>query len=746
MYLLESNKNKKENNVLINNNNTNDDNDNENENLKKNIDENIDYNKEYDEESKYIENENNFYNFGDELLQFRSLEIEKLINSLLDLKSAFILTSEDRKLNSIIDYSFSEEIFNGINNKEGSFLCKSNIGNLQGQQMEYDKAIYHLAISLLDTKLQRFFNSNISDELDESDFLLNKMFYSFSKDIIKEKTNKLMEKQMNNTKDDFSQKDIGILINTRYCRLIYFYYIFFKNLQKLNKSNDNKIQEQFMNTTFHTINYYHKIIIQYIFLSYIKNDFVKIGESILNYLEFLIKFKFKELDEEKDVLEMNNRNHPKFIDKQDYKKKIFDKIIDWFMLFDDYISYVKDNSSLGDIKSFLDDYSKSLNSENNEYNIESQSILLFRINMQKYDFLKAKFCLACGNHIDALFYFIRASKRNSIVIDGLIKKKSLKHIYKLFMKMKIKYKDLALTSLYMEKEIKEYFENKDRINNKKFNLDEKIVNKVRRSKSMNSITFGDEIENIKNNILLDVGECDTKTQKDIIVIIDLNIYISNDEDNLYIKTYKIDSFIEQTQLILNTHLSNNDRLCVLIYTNDYKMICPLVEINKIDINSFSKDLIHYKDMFTNEIIEIEEFNEKINELKEIKNIGFNIGESNVDEFLLKDESLEFSDQDEKNYDKINILVTTINYANNYSKMKEEGKNEKYIILFTDLINLNFQEEKQIEIEKNIGNIKENKDIRFLLIGKIKIKNLDNEQNDNIQNENNLEDLILSKFS
>ena len=77
-------------------------------------------------------------------------------------------------------------------------------------------------------------------------------------------------------------------------------------------------------------------------------------------------------------------------------------------------------------------------------------------------------------------------------------------------------------------------------------------------------------------------------------------------------------------------------------------------------------------------------------------------------------------------------------------MKEEGKNEKYIILFTDLINLNFHEEKQIEIEKNIGNIKENKDIRFLLIGKIKIKNLDNEQNDNILNENNLEDLILSK--
>ena len=48
-----------------------------------------------------------------------------------------------------------------------------------------------------------------------------------------------------------------------------------------------------MNTNFHTINYYHKIIIQYIYLSYVKNDLVKIEESILDYIEFLIKFKYK---------------------------------------------------------------------------------------------------------------------------------------------------------------------------------------------------------------------------------------------------------------------------------------------------------------------------------------------------------------------------------------------------------------------------------------------------------------------
>ena len=462
-------------------------------------------------------------------------------------------------------------------------------------------------------------------------------------------------------------------------------------------------------------------------------------------MEFLIKFKFKVSEEEKVVLKINNRNHSKFIDKQNYKKKIFDKIIDWFILFDDYIYYVRNNSSLDDIKSFLNDYSKSLNSENNEYNLESQSILLFRINIQKYDFLKAKFCLACGNYIDALFYFIRASKKSSIVIDGLIKKKSLKHIYKILMKMKIKYNDLSLRNLRMEKEIKEYFENKYKFYNKKYKIGKKITERARKSNSINSITFGEEIENIKNNILSDFGECNAKTEKDIIIIIDLNIYISNYEDNLFAKTYKIDSFIEQTQLILNTYLSNNDRFCVLVYTDEYKMICPLMKVNQIDINIFSKDLIQYKNMILNENFEVDEFDEKINEIQDNNNNpAFNIGENNIDEFDSNDNSLDLSEQEDKNYEKMNILITTINYVNNYSSMKEEGKKEKYIILFTDLINLNFRDE--YEIENNVESLMGNKDIIFLLIGKIKNKNLNKEKNNITKNHNILENLIISKFS
>jgi hypothetical protein len=313
------------------------------------------------------------------------------------------------------------------------------------------------------------------------------------------------------------------------------------------------------------------------------------------------------------------------------------------------------------------------------------------------------------------------------------------------MKMKIKYDEPSLRNIHMEKEIKEYFVNKYKIYNKKYKLGRKMTHKIRKSNNINSVTVVEEIKYIKNNILLDVAECNEKKERDIIILIDLNIYDNKGEDILFSKTYKIDSFIEQTQLILNKYLSNNDRLCVLIFTDDYEIICPLMKVNKIDINSFSKDLIHYKNLFLNENVEIEEFEENTNEMKETNNnFDFNLGGNNSDEFISFEESSEFSEIEEKNYDKINVLVKTINYVNNYSSMKEQRKNEKYIILFTDLINLNFQDEKLIE--KNVENLIGDKDIIFLLIGKVKNKNLNNEKNNITSNENTLEDLILSKFS
>jgi hypothetical protein len=99
---------------------------------------------------------------------------------------------------------------------------------------------------------------------------------------------------------------------------------------------------------------------------------------------------------------------------------------------------------------------------------------------------------------------------------------------------------------------------------------------------------------IKNDLINDTGECNVKQKKDIIVIIDFNLYNKEQEPKDINNTAKIDSFIDQAKIILDNYLSNNDRYGVFIYKNDYQIICPLLEKNKIDLESFSKDLIYYK--------------------------------------------------------------------------------------------------------------------------------------------------------
>ena len=752
MYIYESKKNKNDSSEIVEETESNSENYNENDNLNiinkennkdsnnKHISPYEDYNKVFEEESNYIEKELNFYDFDELLLQYRPLEIEHLVESLIDLKGALILTSSDQEVEQIINYSYSEDIFRNFKNKEGAIICQSNIGNLQSQLLKFDKAIYHLALSLQDNKLKKFLNRNLNDEYDESDFLLNKILNSFNKGKKKEKNNILSEKQKNNSKDNFSQKIIGILINTRYCRLIHVYYMFFKNLQKLKKSNSiDVINGQFMNTFFHSINYYHKILIQYIYLSYVKNDLVKIGESILDYLEFLIKFKFKTSSDNKYFLKINYKDRPKFRAKQEFKKSIFNKIINWFNLFDDYISYVKDYSSLDDSKSLVDDYSKSLNSENTEFNLESQSTLMFRVNIQKSEFLKGKFCLCCKNYNDALFYFIRASKKRSIGIDGLIKKRSLKHIFKLLKKMKKKYDIFRLKNLYVEKEMKEFKKDKNRnINNyinKRSNNKIKITNRSEKNKYINGVTFGEEIEIIKEDIFDDINGCNAKQEKDIIILIDFNNY-NKIEDNLH--SFKIDSFLEQAKIILSNYLSTNDRLCVFVYEHYYQIICPLLQVNKIDINNFSKDLLYYKNISFNKNHESEEYDINLND--------FNLGENNNISEHSKDDSFDLSEKEELIYNKISGFVNAINYINNYSKMKEEVKNEKYIITFTDILNIEIKEEGQAEkIEKILEKVKGDIGSIILLVGKNKKINLRKGRNSVINNDKKFEEIILNKY-
>ena len=755
--LIDENQNIKNNAALINNNNNN-----KNEEIFDNRDDNIqeqndtqydnvlfnskiDYNKKFDEENEFIEKESNFYDFDEQLLQYRPLEIDHLVKALIDLKGALILTSLDQPVEQIIDYSNSENVFRNFKNQEGTNICQSNIGNLQSQLKKYDSAIYHLALSLQENKLKKFLKKNISDEFDESDILLNKISMSYNQTKIKEKKNLLMEKQMNNTKDNFnfSQKIIGILINSRYNRLIHVYYKFFSLIQKSN----NALNGQFMNTQFHNINYYHKILIQYIYLSFVKNDLVKIGESILDYIEFLLKFKFKTNHDNEYILNIRKKHHSELKKKQSIKHYTFQKIINWFNLFDDYISHVREYTSLGDDKNIMEDFSHSINSSNSDLNSGSQSIFLFRVNVQREEYLKGKFALCCKNLNDALFYFIRAAKKKSIVSDGLIKKKSLKRIKKILSNLFKKYDYYDIINTEMN-EI-EYESLKQRANNKKYNsLYNNKINPENNSKEKNKSTFKQEMEKIKTRIINDINECNVKQAQDIIIIIDFNKYNQNNNNLLNIIN-KIDSFIDQTKTILDNYLSSNDRFGAFIYTNQYQIICPLLNKSKIDIINFSKDLIYHKKSIFNEMEESDEFKEdELNESDlQKEKIEFNSNEGsnftnsdNIDSFKDKQPLIKIDNI-------IKGLIETINYSKNYIKMKEDTKNEKYIILFTDLFN-NYKISDE-PIMNNFKKLDEEKNVIFLLVGKNKRKDFEKDKDiliEEINEEKNIIKLIFNKFN
>ena len=572
-----------------------------------------------------------------------------------------------------VDYNF-EEIAISLDNLNSNiigYFFISNIGFNNVFYFPYSKTSAKVAN-------EEIFNLNIKYRLEEKIYFFDYINKIITSNYIDNIGNNIFDEVFINGKN--SSKQYFSLNREKYN-----YSIFPVLIENLNGHkehifsiiyvyNDNLYLEE-MKTYTSSISI--KIILELIL-------FFVFGSGLL-YLLNLIKFKFKKSSKGDKSLDTNNRGHPEFKKKLDFKKKIFDKIVKWFNVFDDYISYIKDNSSLNDIQSILKDYFKRINSNNNEFDLESQSTLIFRVNIQKSNFLKGKFCLYCKNYTDALFYFIRAAKKETIVLDGLIKKRSLKHIYKILTKMDKKFEELRLKNLDMEKEMKEYKRNKNRINNKKFKIGRKRTNRSIIYQGINTITFGEEMGEIEQFILENIRECNSKKEKDILILIDFNNY-NNQEENIFKKSNtKLDLFIEQTIEILNNYLSPCDRLCVFIYTNEYKIICPLMSVEKIDVNSFSKDLVYYKNIYFKEKYEHDEYDINFNDFIN-KDIELNLlGKNNISEQSQED-SVEISDKEENNYQKITGLVNTINHINKHSRMKDGIKNEKYFILFTNLLN------------------------------------------------------------
>ena len=682
----------------------------------------INYDKKYDLESNVIEKELNFYDFDEELLQYRPVEIDRLVQSLLNLKSALILTSSDHEVENIIDYSKSEFIFNNFKNKEGSRLCQSNIGNLQSQLLKYDKAIYHLALSLQNVELKKFLSLTLSDELDESDSLLHKIEMNYSKSGKEKELNKLAKKQQNAQHKNFSQKIIGILINSRYNKLINIYFKFFSYIQKTDYNYD-KLSGWFMHTSFHTIHYYHKILIQYIYLCFVSNDLVKIGESILDYIEFLIKFKLKTTKDKKYILYVFNKDVPGIKEKQEIKKKYFDKIINWFNLFDNYEKQINENSALGNYKDVIDAYTHNLTSNHNEFDSGNQSALLFQINLQRCDFLKGKFALVCKNYSDALGYLINAAKKKRIVVDGLIKKRALKHISKIAEKVK----KTIINKNYSNYDFNQVFlgTNNTRSQNKSIILNDNNISEDKKDENEEkekSLKFIEMIGKIKEKVNNDINECNEKQLKDILIIIDCNL--SNKA--------AIDSYVDVTKTILKNYLTNNDRIGVFMLMTEYRIICPMMCKSEVDMLNFHKDLDTYSEKSVKREVQNSFFGNEIIQEK--------LGDNESETYKNSRSSNNFSMEDDfkecisNNDIIIEDTIKSLNYCLNYLKMKEIDTNEKFFIYFISNVRKfmeylneikdfkNFQNLSYESGEKKTIDLQKNKKIHFLLVGKIDEEN------------------------
>ena len=357
--------------------------------------------------------------------------------------------------------------------------------------------------------------------------------------------------------------------------------------------------------------------------------------------------------------------------------------------------------------------------------------------------------MRCKNLSDALFYFIRAAKKKSIVSDGLIKKKSLKRIHKIVIKLIKKYQYYGIIKWEMKEKVHEYERQKQRSNYKRYNSTYNIKSDIENiPKEKCPATFKQEMEKIKLRVNDDINECNIKQVKDIIIIIDFNKY--NQDNNNMINTDKIDSFIDQTKTILENYLSSNDRFGVFIYTNQYQIICPLLDKNKIDINNFSKDLIYYKKNIFNEVEESEDFEgDELNESdlqKEKEKMGFGVNAGSNFSDSENNDSFKSQDKQFKIDFIVKGLIESVNYCKNYIKMKGDAKNEKYIILFTDLFN-NYKISDE-PIFNNFIKLDEEKKIIFLLAGKNKSKDFQNDKNiliDEINEEKKMIKIIYDKF-
>ena len=316
---------------------------------------------------------------------------------------------------------------------------------------------------------------------------------------------------------------------------------------------------------------------------------------------------------------------------------------------------------------------------------------------------------------------INAAKKKRIVIDGLIKKRALKHIAKIAEKTR----KIIVANNYSKYN---YFEISEKMKNN--NDDFKNIRKRSTNKSIETISeedtkkeipkktlkLIDKMKELLDQVKNDINETNEKQSKDIIVLIDCNLATK----------LTIDSYIDVVKTILKNYLTNNDRLGVFMLENEYKIICPMASKNEIDFINFSKILdITSENLFKKENEEINSINDIIQE-KEQGGELYSSRNSDEESFSVQRLLNETGYINDKGIT-LEEMINALNYCLTYLKMKEISTNEKYFIYFNSnmKILMNFLKDnnkKEINEQKKKIKLLKEKKINFLLVGKLERNN------------------------
>ena len=283
------------------------------------------------------------------------------------------------------------------------------------------------------------------------------------------------------------------------------------------------------------------------------------AESILEYNEFLIKYKLK-------VSSSNNNNDLVTISEDIKHEKliIFDLIVKNFEEFDKKLENLKASNSAEYFKNYLE-ILKNNKKENFDLIIETQSMIL----CQRCNYLKGKFSRYCGHNVKALDFFFK-SRETQIICDASIIKKSINQIIKIMREINDEIENNIQQLEYLNKTDK---------NEMRSSRSNQTRAKIDQNKKI-SDTIIKYIENMEK----EVDQFNLSQPKDLIVLIDFSETMSSCEGK------KIKNAIKTSQNILDNYITQEDKFGLFLYT---KSLNPIVSLTNKNMKTYNyiKDLM-----------------------------------------------------------------------------------------------------------------------------------------------------------